>query len=151
VLSSPIDKNVLEGVEKSTGNSIAEGALAAAPGLMDIASNVITNKEPMNSKERTANAMNMTMKGASTGATIGGPWGAAIGGVAGLGIGLIQGIGDEKKILKKENLERINYLNDVKDKRKKAQLLSEGKEEVEKSKNLLTAQMGMIGSKYSQS
>lgn len=154
---APIKKSILnEDGERTTGTKIADGALAGASGIMDMASNVIMNKDDMNRKERTANTLNMTAKGASTGASIGSAVGGPLGGLigagagalAGLTTGIIQGAGDQKRIDTKERLERVAYLDDTKDKRRKAQMLSEGKLELDKSKNMLKSQMGMLGSNY---
>lgn len=151
---------VEEGSEDRTvGNKIADGAVAGAGGILDMASTVMMQKGPMDKKERKANTMNMATKGMSTGAAVGtavgGPYGALIGAgvglVAGIGTGLIQGIGDEKELKEIAKKERMAYVDDVQDKRKKAQLLSDGKASAEKSQNVLKAQMGMLGSKYSTS
>lgn len=145
--------------ERTVGNKIADGAVAGAGGLLDMASTVALQKGPMTKKEQNANTMNLGAKGAQTGAAIGtaigGPFGGLIGAgaglVAGVGTGLIQGIGDKKELEDKAKLERITYLDDVKDKRKKAQKLSEGETVLSDKKNVLEKQMGILGSKYSTS
>jgi gas vesicle protein len=154
-LDVPIDTNA----DRTTGQKIGDGAVAGAGGVLDMASTVMMQKGPMNKQERKANTMNMATKGLSTGAAVGGavggPYGALIGAgvgaVAGVATGLIQGIGDEKELQEKARVERVAYVDDVKDKRKKAQMLSDGKASVEKSQDLVKAQMGMLGSKYSTS
>lgn len=154
--AAKISKQALEGTE-SVGSKIGAGVLAGAGGIMDMAGTVMAQKGPMNKQERKANTVNLGMKGASTGATIGsafGPVGTAIGAgaglIAGVGTGLIQGIGDQKELDAKAKLERSNYLHEAKDSRMKAQRLSDGKKSLEKSKNILQAQMGLIGGNYSK-
>jgi len=156
-----IDKSKLTagGEAKPTSEKLADGAMAGLSGVMDMTASVMMNKGDMNRQERNANTMNMGMKGASTGAAVGtavgGPFGTLIGAgaglVAGVATGLIQGAGDEKRLVEKQRVERVAYVDDVKDKRKKAQLLSDGKASAEKSQDLVKAQMGLLGSKYSQS
>jgi hypothetical protein len=155
---APLNDETLDPEEMSTGQKVGAGALAAAPGILDMASSAMMNKEPMNAKERKANTISMGMKGMSTGSAVGtavgGPYGAAIGAgvglVAGVATGLLQGKGDQEKLDNEAKLEKINYLADVKDKRKKAQMLSDGKLLSQKNQDILSSQMGMLGSKYSQ-
>ena len=155
-----INKNTINagGEARKTSEKVADGAMAGLSGIMDMTASVMMNKDDMNKKERNANTMNMGMKGASTGAAIGtavgGPFGTLIGAgaglVAGVATGLIQGAGDEKRLVEKQRVERVAYIDDVKDKRRKAQLLSDGKASADKSQDLVKAQMGLLGSKYSQ-
>lgn len=145
--------------ERSVGNKVADGALAGAGGLLDMGATIAAQKGPMTKKEQNANTMNLGMKGAQTGAAIGtavgGPFGTLIGAgaglVAGVGTGLIMGIGDKKELEDKAKLERVTYLDDVKDKRKKAQKLNDGEQVLSDKKNILEKQMGILGSKYSTS
>lgn len=122
----------------------------AATGALSLASSVVSREqsEPQGKKESTASALSLGAQGASLGATVGGPWGAAIGFVAGTGYGLIKGSSDAKKRLRKAREEQANFLSKTTKEREAAQRLSDGKDEIEKSKNILQNQMGLIGSKY---
>jgi hypothetical protein len=150
---------IADGEEASVGKKIGAGAIAGAGGVLDMVSTVAAQKGPMTKKENTANTMNLGMKGMSTGASIGtaigGPYGAAIGAGAGLlvgvGTGLIKSIGDKDELANKAKLERATKMNGIKDSREEAQKLSEGKKVIQKQKNILQAQMGMLGSNYSTS
>lgn len=148
---APISKNIIEeDVDKKSNwgeGNIADKSLSASGGILDMASTVLSKNGPMNKNERTANTMNLTAKGAQTGMAFG-PYGAAVGAAIGLGTGLIMGSGDQKKIDAKEKMDRIAYLENIKDKRKKAQMLSDGENSLDKSKSLIKAQMGILGSKY---
>ncbi len=130
----------------STGSKVA----GAAIGALGMASTVMAQKGPMTKKEQNANTMNLTMQGAQAGMAFG-PWGALIGAGVGAGTGLIMGIGDKKELEDKAKLERVTYLDDVKDKRKKAQKLNDGEQVLSDKKNVLEKQMGILGSKYSTS
>jgi hypothetical protein len=127
----------------------ASKVMGAATGALDMVASVAANKEPMNGKERAANVMSMTTKGAAAGSSFG-PWGTAIGGAAGAVTGLAMGIGDEKELNDTANREKLTMLEDTKNKRMKAQRLAEGETDVANGKAALEAQMGMIGSKYSK-
>lgn len=146
-LDVPIDS-------ESSGNwgsgSTGAKTASAATGALGMAATVMGNKGPMTKRERKANTMNLTSQGAAAGSAFG-PWGTLIGAGVGLGTGLIQGIGDEKELEDKAKLERVAYLDDSTEERKRAQKLDEGKKVLEKNKNVLQAQMGLLGSKYSQS
>lgn len=122
----------------------------AATGALSLASSVVSREqsEPQGRKESTASALSLGAQGAALGATVGGPWGAAVGFVAGTGYGLIKGGSDAKKRVKKAREEQANFLSKTIKEREAAQRLSDDKNEVEKSKNVLQNQMGLIGSKY---
>lgn len=121
----------------------ATGALALAGGVM-----AREKSAPQSKKESTGSALALGAQGAALGATVGGPWGAAIGFVAGTGYGLIKGNSDAKKIVNRARKEQATYLSRTTQEREAAQRLADGKDQIEKSKNILQNQMGLIGSKY---
>lgn len=142
--------------DKTVGQKIGEGALAGAGGVMDMTATAMSKKGPMTTAENKAHTMNLAMKGAKTGSDIGGVFGpqgkligAGVGLLAGAATGLIQSSGDKAALQSKAKIERMDYIAGVKDKRKKAQMLADGKVELEKSKNVLSSQMGMVAPKYS--
>jgi len=135
------------------GGAVVSGAL----GVADMAVTVASQKGAMNKQERKANTMNLAMKGAAAGATIGSiiPGvgtiiGAAAGGIIGAGTGLVQGMGDQKELDMASKIERVTNMDSIKDEREKAQRLADGKDAIEKKKNILKSQMGTLGSNYTQ-
>lgn len=124
--------------------------VGAASGALSLAGSVVSreNSAPQTKKESTGSALALGAQGAALGATIGGPWGAAIGFVAGTGYGLIKGSSDAKKIVKNKQKEQASFLSKTTQEREAAQRLADGKDEIQKSKNILQNQMGLIGSKY---
>lgn len=152
-------KEIIDGVAKEDSWMDRNGGaiVAGATGVMDMAATVASQKGPMDKQERKANTINMASKGASTGAAVGSVIpgvgtliGAAAGGIIGAGTGLIQGIGDQKELDMKAKMERVTNMNNIKDEREKAQRLAEGKDAIEKKKNVLKSQMGTIGANYTQ-
>lgn len=129
----------------STGSKVA----GAAGGALGMATTVMGQKGPMTKRERKANTMSLTAQGAAAGSAFG-PWGTLIGAGVGLGTGLIQGIGDQKELDAKAKMERITEINNAKDSRERAQRISDGKKVLDAKKNILSSQMGMVGSKYTQ-
>jgi len=143
--------------EDTTMGKTANAVAAGAGGLLDMTTSVMMQKGPMNKEERNANTMSMASKGMSTGSAIGsafGPMGTLVGAgaglVAGIGTGLIQGIGDQKKLDEEAKIKRATNLDNIKDKREKDQRIADGKDVIEKKKNILKSQMGVLGSNYSQ-
>lgn len=135
--------------EKGEAKNPDDKLSAVGLGAMDMAATAMAQKGPMNRAERTSMTMNLATKGASAGSAFG-PMGTAVGALAGLGTGLILGIGDQKKLDKKAETEKLAMLDNVANDRMKSQKLEEGKKIVAKNKALLESQMGMLGSNYSQ-
>lgn len=142
----------------STASKLGTGAVKASGQIIDFAATAAQKKGAMDRKERNANTLNLATKGAAMGATIGSVipgLGTVIGGAAGFVVGgatgLIQGASGKKKYVKEQKLLQANYLSNIKNERMKSQILSDGKNELEKSKNLLQNQIGLISSKYTNS
>ena len=137
-------------VANSASSNIGAKAGSAAIGALGMASNIMSQKKVMTKKENNANIMNLTAQGAQAGMAFG-PWGALIGAGVGAAAGGIMSIGDKEKLENQAKIERVNYISSATDAREKAQRLDDGKKAVQKNKDVLQAQMGILGSKYSTS
>lgn len=124
--------------------------VGAATGALALGGSIAAREksDPQSKKESTQSALALGAQGAALGATVGGPWGAAIGFVAGTGYGLIKGGADAKKLTKKAQQEQATFLARTTQEREAAQRLADGKDEIQKSKNILQNQMGLIGAQY---
>ena len=146
------DKPSTDSADSDDGASSGTGAKvgSAAIGALGMVSSVMSQKKIMTKKENNANIMNLTAQGAQAGMAFG-PWGALIGAGVGAAAGGIMSIGDKEKLENQAKIERVNYISSATDAREKAQRLDDGKKAVQKNKDVLQAQMGILGSKYSTS
>lgn len=129
--------------EGSTGTKVAGAGL----GALDMVGSIAANKGPMNGKEQFSNTLNLTVKGASAGSAFG-PVGTLVGAGVGLVTGLVMGIGDKKKLTEQHNKEKLQFLNDTFNARRRAQKLEDGKAEIGRAKEAAAAQIGLIAPKY---
>jgi hypothetical protein len=138
---------------KEGGGSAVDGILAGAGGIMDMAGSVLSNTEPMDKKQRTANTIGMATKGMSTGASIGaavgGPYGMAIGAGAGLltgvATGLLQGKGDQRKLDAKKRAEEHAKNEKIKLDRETAHKAKDGKISAQKKAAITQGQLSLLG------
>lgn len=137
------DEDDTEEGNEGIGSKIA----SMAPGVLDIATSVITNKEDMTKEEQTSNTLNMAAKGASAGGILG-PWGAGAGAVVGAGIGLAQAKGDSARIEGRMIAEEVKKNDEAKAEREDASKEIDGKSILSKKADILKKQKGILSGNY---
>lgn len=149
-VGQPENKTSSVGASASSSGGGAKFGVGEAMGVAEFgiqAGNVLSNTSEKEA-EGWANMGNLTMKGASVGMQIGGPWGAAIGGVIGLGTGVYDMFADASK-RKKMNRDKYDKMLEAnKTKREQEQRMKDGQESLEKLNKLRKAQLNYLDLKY---
>lgn len=144
------DETSSVGASASSSGGGAKFGIGEAMGVAEFgiqAGNILSHTSETEA-EGWANMGNLTMKGASVGMQIGGPWGAAIGGVIGLGTGVYDMFANASK-RKKMNRDKYDKMLEAnKTKREQEQRMKDGQESLEKLNKLRKAQLNYLDLKY---
>lgn len=125
---------------------IGKNALSNADGIASFALNEYNNFQNVSgsSNESRNQAVSSTLKGASLGLQVGGPWGALVGAVVGAGAGIIDANRDNKTRIKEADQYHKDLLAERKAQRKKEYQLSKGEQTSNAQGNILGLQENFI-------